>query len=329
MNDLAPLLQAYFTDRLARQRQASGHTVAAYRDTFRLLLSFAAERTGTAPSRLDVADLDAVLIGAFLSHLETERGNTVATRNARLAALHSFYTYASFHAPQAADSIARVLAIPAKRGDKATVSFLTRAEADALIDAPNTATWTGRRDRALLHMAIQTGLRVGEFTALRNRDIHLGTGPHIRCHGKGRKDRATPLTGPTVTTLRSWLRERAGGPDEIALPSRRGTALSRDAVALLVTKHTATAAKHCPSLLEKHVTPHTLRHTTAMSLLHAGVDATVIALWLGHEGTDTVGVYLHADMTIKQRALDRVAPANAKPGRYHAPDSLLAFLETI
>lgn len=329
MNDFAPLLQSFFTDRLARQRQASGHTVAAYRDTFRLLLSFTAERTGIAPSRLDIADLDAPLIGAFLSHLEAERGNTVATRNARLAALRSFYTYAAFHAPQAAASIARVLAIPAKRGDKTTVSFLTRTEADALIDAPSIETWTGRRDRALLHMAIQTGLRVGEFTALRIRDLHLETGPHVRCHGKGRKDRATPLTAPTVTDLRSWLRERGGKPDEIVFPTRRGTALSRDAVALLVTKHTATAAKRCPSLIEKHVTPHTLRHTTAMSLLHAGVDATVIALWLGHEGTDTVGVYLHADMTIKQRALDRVTPANVKPGRYHAPDSLLAFLETI
>jgi integrase/recombinase XerD len=329
MNDLAPLLQSFFTDRLARQRQASAHTVAAYRDTFRLLLAFTAERTGTTPSRLDIADLDAALIGAFLGHLEAERGNTVATRNARLAALRSFYTYASFHAPQAAETIARVLAIPAKRGNKATVSFLTRTEADALIDAPNIGTWTGRRDRVLLHVAIQTGLRVGEFTALRLHDIHLGTGPHIRCHGKGRKDRATPLTNPTTTALRSWLRERGGEPDEIVFPTRRGTALSRDAVALLVTKHSTAAAERCPSLHEKHITPHTLRHTTAMSLLHAGVDATVIALWLGHEGTDTVGVYLHADMTIKQRALERVAPTNNKPGRYHAPDTLMAFLETI
>lgn len=181
----------------------------------------------------------------------------------------------------------------------------------------------------LLHVAIQTGLRVGELTALRLHIIHLGPGPHIRCHGKGRKDRATPLTNPTITALRSWLRERGGEPDGIVFPTRRGTALSGDAVALLVTKHAATAAEHYPSLLEKHITPHTLRHTTAMSLLHAGVDATVIALWLGHEGTDTVGVYLHADMTIKQRALERVAPTDAKPGRYHAPDTLMAFLDTI
>jgi site-specific recombinase XerD len=260
MNDFAPLLQGFFTDRLARQRQASAHTVTAYRDTFRLLLAFATQRTGIAPSRLDVADLDAALIGAFLVHLETERGNTVATRNARLAALRSFYTYAAFHAPQAAETIARILAIPAKRTDKAIVSFLTRLEADALIDAPNPGTRTGRRGRVLLHTAVQTGLRVAELTALRIRDIHLGPGPHIRCHGKGRKDRATPLTHPTVTALRTWLRERDGGPDDIVFPTRRGTALSRDAVALLVTKHAATAAERCPSLREKHITPHTLRH---------------------------------------------------------------------
>jgi integrase/recombinase XerD len=328
-NDLAPLLQGFFTDTLARQRQASGHTVTAYRDTFRLLLAFVAERTGIPPSRMGIADLDAPTIGAFLQHLETERGNAVTTRNARLAAIRSFFGYAAVRAPESSDTIARVLAIPVKRHDKATVSFLTRAEADALIAAPDRSTWTGRRDHALLLLAVQTGLRVGELTAVRLLDVNLGPGPHVRCHGKGRKDRCTPLTGPTVKVLRVWIRERGGVPEDPLFPTRRGTPLSRDAVGLLVTKHTATAAKSCPTLLEKTVTPHTLRHSTAMALLQAGVDATVIALWLGHEGTDTVGVYLHADMTVKQRALDRVAPPGSKPGRYHAPDSLLAFLETI
>lgn len=330
MSDLAPVLQGFFTDKLMRQRQASPHTVASYRDTFKLLLGFVAERTGRNPARLGLGDLDAPTVGAFLQHLETARGNTVATRNARLTAIHSFYRYAALRAPDHAALIQRVLAIPSKRFDRAIVSYLTQAEADALISGPDRATWLGRRDHALLLTDVQTGLRVSELIGLKLRDVHLDTGPHLRCHGKGRKDRCTPLTSGTVTVLRAWLAERGGRDSDPLFPTSRGSPLSRDAVQRLVAKHAATAAIACPSLNEKNVTPHTLRHTTAMALLRAGVDLSVIALWLGHESTEATQVYLHADMTIKERALARVAPpAQSTPGRYKPPDALLAYLDSL
>jgi integrase/recombinase XerD len=326
MSDLAPLLQSFFTDKLNRQLQASSHTVAAYRDTFTLLLTFTQTRTGTHPARLSLSDLDAPAIGAFLTHLETERGNTTATRNTRLAAVHSFFRYAAPRAPQHAALIQRVLAIPAKRFDRAIVTFLTRAETDALTAAPDRTTWFGRRDHTLLLTAVQSGLRVSELISLRLLDVHLGAGPHLRCHGKGRKDRCTPLTPATTKALRTWLRERGGEPADPLFPTRRGTPLSRDAVAHLVAKHAASAARNCPSLADKKPTPHTLRHSTAMALLHAGVDISVIALWLGHESTETTQIYLHADMTIKERALARTTPTHTPSGRYRAPDTLMAFL---
>jgi integrase/recombinase XerD len=329
VSDLAPVLQGFFTDKLMRQRQASPHTVSSYRDTFKLLLAFVAERTGRNPARLGLGDLDATTVGAFLQHLETVRGNTVTTRNARLTAIHSFFRYTALHAPDHAALIQRVLAIPSKRFDRAIVSYLTQAEADALIAAPDRSTWIGRRDHALLLTDVHTGLRVSELTGLKLHDVHLDTGPHLRCHGKGRKDRCTPLTTATVTVLRVWLAERGGRDSDPLFPTRR-TPLSRDAIQRLVAKHAATAAVACPSLNEKNVTPHTLRHTTAMALLRAGVDISVIALWLGHESTEATQVYLHADMTIKERALARVAPPAQSPhGRYKPPDSLLAYLDTL
>ncbi|WP_127356815.1 tyrosine-type recombinase/integrase [Actinacidiphila soli] len=329
MSDLAPLLQGFFTDKLMLQLQASTHTVASYRDTFKLLLGFAELRTGRRPARLSIADLDAPTIGAFLQHLETIRGNTAATRNARLAAIRSFFRYAALRAPDHAAVIQRVLAIPPKRFDRAIVSYLTKTETDALVAAPDRTTWTGRRDHALLLTGVHTGLRVSELTGLKLQDVHFGTGPHLRCHGKGRKDRCTPLTTAMVKVLRTWLRERGGDSADPLFPTRRGTPLSRDAVERLVAKHAKAATAICPSLTEKHVTPHTLRHSTAMALLHAGVDITVIALWLGHESTETTQVYLHADMSIKERALARTTPTGSPPGRYTAPDTLLAFLDTL
>jgi integrase/recombinase XerD len=330
MSDLAPLLQGFFTDKLMRQRQASPHTVASYRDTFKLLLGFVAARAGRSPARLGLRDLDAPTVGAFLQHLETDRGNTTATRNARLTAIHSFFRYAALRAPDHAALIQRVLAIPPKRFDRATVSYLTQAEADALIAAPDRNTWLGRRDHALLLTDVQTGLRVSELTGLELRDVRLDTGPHLRCHGKGRKDRCTPLTSGTVSVLRTWLAERGGGDNDPLFPTSRGTPLSRDAVQRLVAKHATAATTTCPSIKDKNVTPHTLRHTTAMALLRAGVDISVIALWLGHESTEATQVYLHADMTIKERALARMTPPS-QPGlsRYKAPDSLLAYLDTL
>ena len=329
MTDLAPILQGFFTDRLARQKKASPHTVAAYRDTCRLLLSFAHEQTGKAPSRLSLADLDATLIGAFLQHLEDQRGNGSATRNARLAAIHSLFRYAALRAPEHAAVISQVLAIPPRRRERAIVSYLTPEETDALLAAPDRTTWHGRRDHALLLLAVQTGLRVSELTGLASQRHPPRHRPHVRCHGKGRKDRATPLTSQIVRVLRTWLAELGPAPGspavphpgrQPALPRRRRTARRQ------ARRHRRGA---CPSVKEKNVTPHTLRHTAAMSLLRAGVDTSVIALWLGHEDAETTQVYLHADMTIKEQALARVQQPGTSPGRYRPPDSLLTFLDNL
>jgi site-specific recombinase XerD len=329
MTDLAPVLQGFFTDRLARQKNASPNTVAAYRDTCKLLLAFAHTQTGKPPSRLSLADLDTTLIGAFLQHLEEHRGNGSATRNARLAAIHSLFRYAATKAPEHAAVISQVLAIPPRRRERAIVSYLTDEEADTLIAAPDRTTWHGRRDHALLLLAVQTGLRVSEVIGVTCEDVHLGAGPHVRCHGKGRKDRATPLTTQTVKVLKIWLAELAPATASPLFPTRTGGRLSRDAVERLVAKHATAAADSRPSIKAKNVTPHTLRHTAAMSLLKAGVDTSVIALWLGHETPETTQIYLHADMTIKEQALARVHQPGTSPGRYRAPDSLLTFLENL
>lgn len=327
MSAFAPTLQAFFSDRLVRQRQASPQTIAAYRDTLRLLVCFAAERTGRAPSRLDLGELDAPLVGAFLDHLERVRGNGVRTRNARLAAIHSLFRYAALRHPEHAESIARVLAIPPKRFARNLVTYLAEPEIDALLAAPDRTSWTGRRDHALLLVAIQTGLRVSELIGLRCADVRLGTAAHVACRGKGRKERITPLTRTTVAVLRVWLAERAGAPDEPLFPTCTGRPLSRDAVERRISKCSVAAAECCPSLRTKRLSPHVLRHTAAMRLLEAGVDTSVIALWLGHERVDTTQVYLHADLTIKERALARTAPPDARPGRYRPSDALLAFLD--
>jgi integrase/recombinase XerD len=326
---LAPTLEAFFTERLTRQRRARGHTIAAYRDTWRMLLAFAAQRAGKPPSRLHFTDLDAPAIGAFLDHLEKDRGNSIRTRNARLAAIHSAYSYAALRHPEHAALIARVLAIPAKRTDKALVTWLTEQETTALLTAPDQATRTGRRDHAMLHLAVVTGLRVSELTALTRSDLHLGRGPHVTCHGKGRKQRVTPLTPAAVTVLRGWLKELPDSPAQILFPGRTGNRLSRDAVEHRLSLHAATAAAGCPSLAAKKISPHALRHTAAMRLLHAGIEVSVIALWLGHEQTETAGIYLHADLALKEKALARTTPPGTSPGRYRPPDPLLAFLESL
>jgi site-specific recombinase XerD len=327
MSSLAPSLESFFTERLLHQRQASQHTVAAYRDTFRLLLGFARKRIGKAPAQLDLHDLDAQLIAAFLEHLEKVRGNSVRTRNARLAAVHSFFRFAAYRHPEHAALIQRVLAIPPKRFDRALVSFLSQPEIDALLAAPNRATWIGRRDHALLLLAVQTGLRLSELTQLACQDVHLDDGAHVRCDGKGRKERCTPLTTQTVAVLRVWLRERHGQPTDPLFPRQHSGVLSSDAVQRLLARYAAMAESRCPTLQSKQVTPHVLRHTSAMQLLHAGVDSSVIALWLGHERVETTQIYVHADLTLKERALARTTPPDVTPGRYRAPDALLAFLD--
>ncbi len=330
MSTLAPLLEAFFTERLIGQRQASHHTVAAYRDALCLLLRFAQHRTGRAPHQLALEDLDAGMIGAFLNHLETERGVSVRTRNARLTAIRSLFTFAAYRHPEHAALIQRVLAIPPKRTNKALVTYLTEDEAEALLAAPDRSTWIGRRDHALLLLALETGLRVSELTALTCGAVQLGTGAHVRCTGKGRKERITPLRRETRAMLQAWLHERAGATDDPLFPGPKGAQLSRDAVRRLVERYVANATAACPSLGAKKVTPHTLRHSCAMNLLRHGVDTATIALWLGHEDVRTTyGVYLHADLGLKEKAIARTAPPRTRPGRYRPPDPLLAFLEAL
>lgn len=329
MTSLGPILQAFFSDRLQTQRRASPHTVAAYRDTFRLLLGFAQRRLGKPPSDLLVADLDASLIGAFLDHLETDRKNSVRTRNARLAAIRSFFRFAATRLPDHLSIIQRVLAIPQKRADRKLVCFLTRSEIEALLATPDRSTWIGRRDYTLLLVAVQTGLRVSELIGLRVEDLALDTGPHVRCHGKGRKERCTPLMRQAVAALRDWLRYRDTHPSDRLFPSRRGGPLSRDAVERLVAKYADRASTTCTSLRDKHVTPHVLRHTTAVQLLQAGVDRSVIALWLGHESVETTQIYLDADLAIKERALARTAPLGTGRRRFRPGDALLAYLHSL
>jgi integrase/recombinase XerD len=329
MTPLAPTLEAFFTDRLLCQQRVSPNTIASYRDTFRLLLGFAQQQIGRAPARLELAQLDATMIGAFLEHLETDRGNSPRTRNVRLGAIHGFFNHCALRHPEHAALIARVLAIPAKRSEKRVVTFLTPEELKALLNSPDRSTWTGRRDHALLLTAAQTGLRVSELIGLTNADVHLGTGPHLRTFGKGRKERVAPLTSQTVAVLKVWTRERAGLPADPLFPTRTGRPLTRDAIERRLAKHVSSAEPRCPALHTKRVSMHVLRHTAAMMLLNAGVDTSTIALWLGHEQERTAHIYLHADLAIKQRALDRVTPPDGRLGRYRPPDRLLAFLQDL
>lgn len=323
------LLQSFFTDRLLRQRQASPHTIAGYRDCFRLLLHFAKERLDKMPSQLRLEDLDAPLIGLFLDHLESTRKNSAHTRNIRLGAIHSFFRYVALEEPAHALDCQRILAVPNKRHEQRPIDFLNREEIDALLAVPNPSTWLGRRDRTLLLVAVQTGLRVSELIGLNCQDVVLETGAHVRCFGKGRKQRCTPLRPETAKMLEAWLRERHGLLEDPVFPSSRGGRLSRDAIECLITKHVQHAAQTCPSLTRKNVSPHVLRHTTAMDLLQHGVDRSVIALWLGHESVETTQMYLHADMRLKEKALSHTEPLGVKPTRYHPDDKLLAFLETL
>ena len=327
--DLPSLLQSFFTDRLLRQLQASPHTIAGYRDCFRLLLHFAKERLGKMPSKLRVEDLDAPFIGLFLDHLESVRQNSARTRNARLGAIHSFFQYVALEEPAHALHCQRILAVPNKRHDRRPIEFLNREEIDALLAVPNLSTWLGRRDRTLLLVGVQTGLRVSELIGLNCQDVVLGTGGHVRCLGKGRKQRCTPLRPEPARMLEAWLRERHGLPESPGFPSIRGGRLSRDAVERLITKYTHRAEPTCPSLKRKNVSPHVLRHAAAMDLLQHGVDRSVIALWLGHESVETTQMYLHADLRLKEKALSCTAPLGVKPTRYRPDDKLLAFLENL
>ena len=323
------LLEAFFTDRLMLQQKASPNTIASHRDTFRLLLGFAQERLKKAPSKLTIEDLDAPFVGSFLEYFEKERGNTARSRNVRLAAIHSFFRYVALEEPSCSALAQRILAMPNKRFKRKPIEFLTRTETEALLAAPDQSTWGGRRDRTLLLLAIQTGLRVSELVGLRCSNIVLGTGAHVRCTGKGRKERCTPLRKETVVALRAWLRHLTGDSSEPLFPNARGGPLSRDGVEYLLAKHMATAVKQCPALKKKRVSAHVLRHTTAMDMLEHGVDRSVIALWLGHENIETTQVYLHANMKLKEQALNKAAPFNGRLKRFRPDDELLAFLKSL
>lgn len=325
---LPALIERFFTQRLMQQRNASPHTIASYRDTFRLLFAFAQARLGKPPSRLDLAELDAPLIGAFLDDLEVSRAIGIKTRNLRLTAIRAFFRYAALEEPAYAGQIQRVLAIPGKLHDKREVHFLTRSEINAILAAPDRSSWIGRRDHMLLHLAVQTGLRLSEIVQLERDAVVLGAGAHVRCLGKGRKERCTPLTSQTRHALRAWIKESDQRGSTRLFPNIHGGALSPEAVQGLLARHVATASQPCPSLRRKRVTPHVLRHSAAMELLQAGVDISVIALWLGHESIKTTQVYLHAHLALKEAALAKVKPFNGqKVGRYKPGDRLLAFLD--
>ena len=321
------LLQTYFTERLLHQRQASPNTIASYRDTFSLLLKFAQRALKKLPTTLSVADLDAGFISRFLRHLEADRGNAPQSRNVRLAAIHSFFRFVALQEPALGAIAQRVLAIQGKRRTRKSVDFLTPVEMDALLSVPNLKTWSGRRDRTLLLIALETGLRVSELLGLRCQDVALETGAHIRCTGKGRKTRSVPLHKEAVGVLRHWLRERNGSPSEVLFPNARGQPLSRDGFEYLLAQHLKLARRQCPSLKTKRVSPHVLRHSTAMNLLSSGVDCSIIALWLGHESIETTQVYLHASLELKEQALARTQPFNTPCRRYQPPDQLLDFLK--
>jgi len=327
-SNLAPLLERFFTQRLMQQRQVSPHTISSYRDTFRMFLKFTQQQLHRPPSQLKFNEIDAPLIVAFLNHLEHQQKISVRSRNLRLTAIHSFFRYAAFETPDYVQ-IQRVLAIPSKRYTRTLVRFLTRPEVDALLAAPDQRTWFGRRDHAFLLLAVQTGLRLSEMTGLKREDVILGTGAHVRVIGKGRKERCTPLAKATVAILKTWMREPQRGDDQVLFPNAQGGRLSADGVHYLMVRHCATASKVCPSLKQKHVTVHVLRHTMALDLLQAGVDRSVIALWLGHESVEMTQIYLDATLAMKEKALAKTTPLNGRQNRYHAEDKLLDFLNSL
>ena len=327
--DFASLCQSFFSKRLISQRKASPHTVSAYAQTFRLLMAFAQKRLGVAPSKLSLAKLDAPFIAAFLDDLEKKRSNGARSRNARLASLRSFYHYAAMEVPEHAGLIQRVLAIPYKRLARRLVAYLDRPEIEAILGNVDQSTWVGRRNHALLLMLVQTGLRLSEITGLKQKDLALGHGPHVRCEGKGRKERCTPLTKPLVSVLKAWVKEQGGDPSDFLFPNSNGGRLSADAVQHVVAKHVAAARRDCPSLADKRITPHVLRHTAAMELLQAGVDRALIAIWLGHESLDTTQIYLDANLQLKEAILAKITPLQNQPGRYRPGDQLMNYLKSL
>jgi len=323
------ILQQFFLERLIQQRNASTQTVAAYRDGFRLLLQFAQRHLGKPPERLALSDLDAPLVLAFLNHLEKERHNTIRSRNARLAAIRSFLHFAALQEPTALPVIQRVIAIPMKRFDKPMLGFLSRTEMQAILDAPDCTTWCGQRDRVMFATLYNTGGRVSEITGLKVSDVVLERSATVRMHGKGRKERRVPLWRTTTSEIRKWLTCIDSMPDQPLFPGRSGTRMTRPAVMARLQLAVQSAAAVCPELAKRQISPHTIRHSTAMHMLQSGVDITVIALWLGHESPSTTHIYVEADLAMKERALNAVQSPRLKQKRYQATDRVLQFLQTL
>lgn len=329
LRSLSSLVQQFFSEYLLSQRQASKHTVVSYRDCFSLLLHYAQERYHKSAASIEIEDLNARFITNFLTHLEKDRGVCIRSRNQRLAAIHSFFHYIALYVPEQIELIKQVLAIPAKRYQRKVVTFLNHDEIECLLETPDLSTWIGRRDHTVLMLMIQTGLRVSEVTGLCCRDLILTLGPYIRCTGKGRKERCTPLMKGMVKVLKRWLVEHDFKQTDPLFPSVNGGSMSSDAVQYLLGKYIAIASRKCPSLARKRVSPHVLRHTAAMQLLHAGIDHAMIALWLGHESVETTHIYLEADLSLKEKLLESFAPLKVHRGRYVADDRLLGFLRAI
>lgn len=325
----APLLQAYFIEYLMQQRAVSPQTISSYRDTFRLLLEFIHQHLGKEASDVSLNDIDAKLVLAFLTHLEVDRHNSVRTRNARLVTLRSFLKYAAHKDISALAVIQSTLAIPMKRFDKKLVGFLSRDEIQSLLDAPDTSTWCGQRDRVLLATMYNTGARVSEIIGLRVSDIVFGQTPYVHILGKGRKERTVPLWRTTTMQIKHWLPQIGASPDQRLFPNRSGQAMTRSNVTDRLKHVIVSAGVQCPHLLSRAISPHVIRHSTAQHLLQSGVDLTVIALWLGHESPVTTHMYMQADLTMKERALNTLQPPNTKAMRYRPPDRLLQFLESL
>jgi site-specific recombinase XerD len=326
---LPPLLERFFTQRLMQERRVSAHTIASYRDTFRMFLKFLQQHLRKAPSALLFEDIDAPAVSAFLDRLETQRKISVRSRNLRLTAIHSFFRYAAFELPTHSAQIQRVLAIPSKRFARTLVRHLSRPEVEALLAAPDQHTWFGRRDHAFILMAVQTGLRVSEITTATRENVVLGTGSHVRVIGKGRKERSTPLAKSTAAVLKTWLRETSRGDGHLLFPNAKGERLSVHGVQHMLNKHAANAAKTCPSLEGKRIGVHLLRHTMALDMLQAGVDRAVIALWLGHESVETTQIYLEATLGMKQQALAKTGSPQTRQRLFEPSDRLMTFLDNL
>jgi integrase/recombinase XerD len=326
---IAPHLQAFFADYLCQQRRLSLQTIVSCRDTFRLLLTFLRDQTGIEPSALHMADIDASAVLSFLNYLEQKRGNSVRSRNIRLSAIRSFFRLVALRDPDSIGLVMRVLAIPTKREDRKLIGYLTRPEIQALLATPDSSKWSGRRDYALLSTRYNSGARVSEITALRRQQVCVGTSTFLQLTGKGRKERTVPLWPATARVLKAWLDELGEDAGQIAFPNARGKALSREGADYLLQQAVQRAIPDCPSLATKNITPHVIRHTTAMHLLQAGVDIATIALWLGHESIETTHVYLQADLAMQEQALEKLDPIEGGWKRFQAEDALLTFLASL